>query len=154
MFMSNQSKTITLKNGKSLTASVKDKDIELKSDGTSEIIPRRKASPDVEHELGSDPGGIIGFAEINDLKEAGDGSIALVYSDKEAPNLTVSNFIVCLCDKRVGKGWQVCEKPIVKSKGTITSITLTEQPNNDELFTVNVTGTDKDKKQFQERRGH
>lgn len=152
--MSNQSKTITLKNGKSLTASVKDKDIELRSDGTSEIIPRRKKSPKVEEELGSDHGGIIGVAEINDLIEASDGSIALAYSDKEAPNLEVSNFIVCLCDKRIGKGWQVCENPVVKSKGTITSVTLTEQPNNDELFTITVTGTDKDKKDFNERRGH
>lgn len=154
--MSNQTKTINLRNGGSLTASVNGQNIELSSSGgTNEIIPPRQPSASVEQLFQrTDPGGFLGQVAIRDLKEGSDGSIALAYSDNESAN----NFIVCLCDKRVNEEWQVCEDPITKLNSTLTNVGITEQPDNTHstgwIFLMTATGTEANGDPFREQRGH
>ena len=153
--MSNQTRTITLRNGTNLTASINGQDIELNySDGRSDIIPQREPSDHVSSELNiSDSGGFLGTVKIHNLIQGRDDSIALSYSDEQSLN----NYIVCLCDKRVDEDWQVCEDPIAQTNITINNVALTIQDDNTHpsgwKFLMTVTGT-KDNSPYREQRGH
>jgi hypothetical protein len=154
--MSNQTRTINLRNGTRLTASVNGPNIDLSySDGTSETIPPRPPSEKVREELqiDNDNGGFIGDVQIRDLVQGRDDSIALAYSDMESLN----SYIVCLCDKRVDEDWQVCEDPIVSRQLNINNVVLTDKDDNTHpsgwKFLMTVTGT-KAQKPYKEERGH
>jgi hypothetical protein len=155
--MSNQtSKTITLNDGTTqLTASIVNKNIELSySDGRRETVPPRQPSNEVIKKFGTDNGGIIGTPEIHNLIQSDkDDSIALAYSDMQ----TAGNYIVCLCDKRVGKGWQVCEDPIAELNLTIDNVELTTKNDSTDpsgwKFLMTVTGT-RNQQSYREERGH
>jgi hypothetical protein len=150
-----KTRTITLRNGTSLTASVNGPNIELSySDGTSETIPPRPPSEKVTEVFQSeDNGGFIGDVEIRNLIQGQDDSIALAYSDMESLN----SYIVCLCDKRVDEDWQVCEDPIVHRQLKIDNVVLTTKNDNTHpsgwKFLMTVTGT-KAQQPYREERGH